>query len=161
MRFCSAKGNYTKMLLELCCFHWDRKSILLCHILVWKLFLVRTQSQSNSLVLYSLLLFLHPSGLSPDLFWDTPKQSYRGNFKKSNTPTQDSYISTPKGMFFLFQEYLTSGVTSRGANPVPPVVKIKLSSFSSHQSISVSWKRTWMLSDLTSNTWDMAVLENT
>ena len=34
--------------------------------------------------------------------------------------------------------YLTSGVTSRGANPVPPVVNIKLSSFSSHQSIRVS-----------------------
>lgn len=42
--------------------------------------------------------------------------------------------------------YLTSGVTSRGANPVPPVVKIKLSSFSSHQSIRVSWKKTVVLS---------------
>lgn len=42
--------------------------------------------------------------------------------------------------------YLTSGVTSRGANPVPPVVNIKLSSFSSHQSIRVSWKKTVTLS---------------
>ncbi len=33
----------------------------------------------------------------------------------------------------------TSGVTSRGAKPVPPVVRIKLSSFSSHQSTSVSF----------------------
>ncbi len=35
----------------------------------------------------------------------------------------------------------TSGVTSRGAKPVPPVVKIRFSSFSSHQSIRVSWTR--------------------
>ena len=42
--------------------------------------------------------------------------------------------------------YLTSGATSRGANPVPPVVNIKLSSFSSHQSIRVSWKKTIILS---------------
>lgn len=34
--------------------------------------------------------------------------------------------------------FVASGVTSRGANPVPPVVNIKLSSFSSHQSIRVS-----------------------
>lgn len=32
----------------------------------------------------------------------------------------------------------TSGVTSRGANPVPPVVRIRLSSWSSHHSKRVS-----------------------
>lgn len=34
----------------------------------------------------------------------------------------------------------TSGVTSLGAKPVPPVVRIRLSSSSSHHSNRVSWK---------------------
>lgn len=124
------------------------------------IFWVRTQGQNNSLVLYSLLPFLLPSCVSLDLSIDTTKLQMKLKKKNHLSPT-DSYISTPNGRSFLFQDYLTSGVTSRGANPVPPVVKIKLSSFSSHQSISVSWKRIWILSDLPHNKWDTVISENT